>query len=293
MARILFAWELGGGLGHVLRAAPIMRSLTQRGHEVWAALRDLSRSEAVFGPMGVQCLQAPVKTSPPARPIPNARSFAHLLINNGFSEPTELAALAEAWRHVYRYVEPDLILLDHSPTALLAARAHTARRAVIGTGFCCPPNVAPLPGLRPWLDDDGERLKADEQQVLDTVNQILGRWQLAPLDRLGRLYAEVDETFLATFAELDHYPGRAEAQYWGVWPTGTGLAPCWPTGEGPRVFAYLKPFRALPALLARLDSLLELDYFATAARRFASRYAEFKPQDQIVRIADRIEQLAG
>jgi UDP:flavonoid glycosyltransferase YjiC (YdhE family) len=45
-------------------------------------------------------------------------------------------------------------------------------------------------------------------------------------------------------------------------------------------------------ILARLDSLLELDYFAAAARRFASRYAAFKPQDQILRIADRIEELA-
>ena len=34
MARILLAWELGGGLGHVTRLEPLARELVRQGHDV-------------------------------------------------------------------------------------------------------------------------------------------------------------------------------------------------------------------------------------------------------------------
>ena len=41
----------------------------------------------------------------------------------------------------------------------------------------------------------------------------------------------------------------------GAWPSRGGNEPTWPDGQGKRVFAYLKPFPALPDLLAELVAL--------------------------------------
>jgi hypothetical protein len=202
--------------------------------------------------------------------------------------------------------EPDLIVCDHSPTALLAARGLPARKAIIGTGFFCPPDECPMGDMRHWLPKAEERLRQDEEHVLANANGVLAAWGQPPLEQLSRLFCDVDETFLVTLPELDHFPGRGvrarpafapgspsppaplpvgegsnhafapgspsppvplpagegrrsvrrgEARYWGVWPNVGGKKPCWPDGRGKRVFAYLKPFPALPRLLQRLYDL--------------------------------------
>jgi len=252
LATILVTWELGGGLGHTVRLAPVLRGLRERGHAVFAALRDLSRVDATYHDIGITCLQAPLKTRKSANHIEPARTFTHILHNVGFGDLPELRALSRAWRNLYALVRPDLILFDHSPTAILAARGLPAKRAVVGTGFCCPPDESPFRDLRPWLPDDSERLARDEQRVLQQVNRLLAEWELALLDRLSQFYAEVDESFLCTFPELDHYPGRRNATYRGAWWEKGGKPPVWPEGEGRRVFAYLKRFPSLPKLLEQL-----------------------------------------
>lgn len=255
MATILVTWELGGGLGHTVRLTPILRGLRKRGHSVLAALCELSRIDARFEDLGITCIQAPVRVRKADHRIDPARTFAHVLHNVSCGDSGELRMLSRAWRNLYDLVRPGLILFDHSPTALLASRAFDAKRAVVGTGFCCPPDESPFRDLRPWMPDASESLKQDEQRVLDRVNCLLAEWKLAPLDRLSQLYAEVDDTFLCTFPELDHYPGRQNAAYYGVWSERGGKAPVWPEGQGKRVFAYLKPFPALPRLLERLSQL--------------------------------------
>ncbi len=147
-----------------------------------------------------------------------------------------------------------MIVFDHSPTALVAARGFRARRATLGTGFFCPLDESPLECLQPWLHPDLARLASDEQQVLSTINQVLGEWGQPPLDRLARMYHPCDEHFLVTFPELDHYPNRRGARYWGAWSSGFGKPPVWPPGAGKRIYAYLKPFPELPKLLELLAS---------------------------------------
>lgn len=255
MANILLAWEIGAGLGHLTQHVPILQRLKQTGHRLFAAVKDLSRVQATFGGLDVTCFQAPVKVGLSADQIDPPRSHAHILHNCGFSQPQELAAMAAAWRNLYQLVRPDLIVFDHAPTALLAARGLSARRATIGTGFCCPPPVTPFPDFRPWLPNPALTLLRDEEQLLANANQVLEAWQVAPLGRLADLYHDVDDTFLTTFPELDHYPARGGATYYGAWVTAGGLPPDWPAAAGKRIFAYLKPFATLPELMTALRDL--------------------------------------
>ena len=260
-ATIMFCWELGGGLGHLMQMLPLATDLARRGHRVVIVTRDLEGAASVFRRAGVRLLQAPL-CSGAARRFPGPVNYAQFLANTGFGNDGGLFARASAWRNLFLMLRPDVVVFDHSPTALLASRGLPMRRALIGSGFCCPPdNEDDDAGGGHWAvirparvgiaDKRGLAAAADE--VLARVNRQLDRWRLPHLARVGKLYSDVDENFLTTFAELDHFSTRSGATYWGpVLCDGEGDAPQWPNGDGPRVFAYLKPFQALGELLDRL-----------------------------------------
>jgi glycosyltransferase involved in cell wall biosynthesis len=217
---ILFAWELGGGLGHLMQILPLAEDLARDGHRVWVALKDLTRAADVLGRAGVSFLQAPAPAGPVR--IPRPLGYAQLLLNVGFAGDKELFARACAWRNLFRMTRPDLIVAEHAPTALLASRGLSVRRALLGPGFYCPPDepddgrlwgqLRPLPaGAR--LDT----LRAQEASLLAGINRLLENWKAPPLERLGRFYEGVDENFLTTLPELDPFPRRGGA--------GTGARP--------------------------------------------------------------------
>jgi UDP:flavonoid glycosyltransferase YjiC (YdhE family) len=284
MASILLTWELGGGMGHLANLAPLARGLVERGHRVTAALADLSRAHRAFAGVPVAFLQAPLRARSAGRPESQARTFAHVLLDNGFAEAGQLRTLVEAWRNLFEFIRPDLIVFDHSPTALLAARGRSTRRVLIGTAFFSPTDQYPLADLRPWLPDDSARCRQDEDRVLENANRVLAAFGQQPLERIAQLYQEVDENFLTTFPEFDPYvpeggrrkaEGRGQnARYWGPMLFSGGKAPEWPEGRGKRIYAYLKPFPALPRLLALLDEVAcpTLVYGDGLAERFGGQF---------------------
>jgi len=254
MARILFVWELGKGFGHLAPYLEYVRGLRSAGHEVIFAARDVANADQVFASAGVPILQAPLSLRNPGEVYRVQYVYAQLAHNVGLGDTSDLFARMKAWLHIFNYVQPDLAVFDHSPSALLAARAHACKRIVSGSGFLVPPAGEPQPAMRYWQKIDTDAVLAAERKLLAGMNQTLAALKCAPLARFCDLFA-CDLEFLLTPRELDHYPQRTEGNYVGQYPPAQyGVAPQWPNGHGKRLFAYLYPYKTLPALLQALDA---------------------------------------
>jgi UDP:flavonoid glycosyltransferase YjiC (YdhE family) len=117
MRHIVFAWELGGYLGHLFRILPIATRLRDEGYKVSFILGDLSRVEPVIGDLGFDVVQAPVWL-PKARKLPDPpASYAEILQYFGYLSDSGLTGLVKGWRKLFEWMQPDLVLFDYAPTA--------------------------------------------------------------------------------------------------------------------------------------------------------------------------------
>jgi hypothetical protein len=264
---VMMAWELGGGLGHMVPLSQVARPLLEAGHTVHMVLTDLSGVPAALGALAdhprLQLWQAPYWPSPLFGSADPA-SYAELLFRAGYLDAQRLAGLVQGWATLLDQLNPDLLLVDHAPTALLAARGRPLRRAQFGTGFFIPLMEAPIPSYREWEPVPRARVERSEALVRQTCNTILFQRGQPLLDHLHQLF-ECDETFLITVPELDHFERRSRSArppgmpppYWGSLASAShGQAPQWPAGTGPALFVYLKSdYRALGSVLQALKSL--------------------------------------
>ena len=253
MATFLFCWELGGWLGHVGRLAPLASGLAARGHEVAVALREPRHGPTLFP--GCRVLTAPQAVPVRSQQIVEPSTFADILHNAGAGDPAILNRAVAAWREILDLTRPNVLVLDFSPLALVAAQGHPTKTVLVGSGHSCPPDVTPLPDCCPWRNSYPDRLLRTEQRVLGILNQQLIAQGEAPLERVGQLFTRCAANLIATFPELDHYPNRPAGnhEYVGTWSELPGEKPCWPMGDGPRVFAYLKPASLAGQVLSELD----------------------------------------
>ncbi|HEY1773095.1 MAG TPA: glycosyltransferase [Gammaproteobacteria bacterium] len=269
MAHIVMCWELGGDLGHVARMKPLAEALHRKGHRVSFILRECLPAERLLDPEHFRWFQAPYQSEAvPGARIPT-RNMAEVMYNTGFHASRNLAGRVHAWRALFALLDPDLLVFDHSPTALLAACGLKIPRVILGTGFGIPPAVSPFPAFD--AGDTSSDLTESEVQITATVNGVLESMGEAPIARLADIYTAEAKVFF-TFQELDHYPTRNAGDYWGPTRQDAGIPTAWPDGVGKRVFAYLKPFDTLPALLKTLQesgcpTLIYLSKGAEATRR--------------------------
>ncbi len=250
MANILFTWELGKGSGHITPYINLIKQLEAQGHVVYFAARCLGKTHRLFKETRVIYLQAPILDVPFIQQVQPIDSYAKILNNYGYAEAEQLAGMITAWRNLYSIIKPDLVIFDFSPTALLAAREQLFKRLIIGTGFFTPPDICPVPGLHTLQGgtQDPKDLLEYENQLLAKINQALTLNQLPALSRFYDLH-KADHCLFSTFKELDHYPGRQDADYIGILHSPPGLKPEWPDHPGAKIFMYLNPFPTLPQLL--------------------------------------------
>ena len=252
---VLLAWELGSGLGHFNRLFQLGDALVGQGQRVAYVLVQQPPLDDGTAAVPREVMQAPFLKKPERLPPFAICNYGELLLHCGYRRPVDLQALFHGWCAIFQRYQPRLLIADHAPTALLAARALDLKAIRFGTGFAAPPSVTPFPLLSPLLEHFSERLRASEQTVLETVNRVLVECKYEPLVNLKDMFDSVERDFITSFPELDQYPARGPADYCGpMYLAEGGVEPAWPGDHQPRVFAYLKPeypnFRATVAQLA-------------------------------------------
>lgn len=243
MGRVVMCWELGANMGHIDRMLMSARALRARGHEVLFVLKDLSRTHARLVTEGYDVLQAPIWLPRMVNP-PRLVNFSAVLAAAGWLDASGLAGLLSAWRKLFDLSRADLVVCDHAPTAMLAARGRGVPIAAIGNCFEIPPHGDVFPAMNYWDRSDAAECARSDARVLAPVNQALALLGEAPLPRLTSLFDGV-RCMAASLPELAHYPDQEGGELVGPSYVGdSGVPPQWPAGEGRKAFVYLSPEHA-------------------------------------------------
>jgi UDP:flavonoid glycosyltransferase YjiC (YdhE family) len=253
MSHVVFAWELGYGLGHIAPLAALGREFQRRGHTVSFILRDLSRIGSLLDPGRVACFQAPIWLGTTAS-APSSATYADILLKHGYADPKFVRGRAWAWRRLLTALDADLLLLDHAPTALLASEGMRMARALYGSTFCAPPQTDPLPRMQWWERRGAENSQEREQLASNTLNTLRREMGNRELGNVASLF-DTDANFLLGVEALDHYPQRSEGTYYGPAPAprhGSSEIE-WPRQGKQRLFVYLSPdYAVIESLLIAL-----------------------------------------
>jgi hypothetical protein len=247
---LLYCWELGQGYGHVLNFRRLAVKLLQQGWKVSCIVNNVATARRML---------AEISVIEPAPRVQNrlrfnpTRNLAEILYNNGFHDGVELKHRVGLWQQQMQKFQPDIVLLDHAPTALIAAQLEGLPHAILGTGFFLPPDVSPLPDLQA----DTNPASDAEVTLLTMINPMMTQAGLPEFSRFSQLFYQAKEHFLCTFAEFDHYAQRENADYWGsAFDIEQGVHSHWPAGATQRIFAYLHgDYPDIQLLLSELNQL--------------------------------------
>lgn len=231
MARVLFAWELGGGFGHAGPLRVLADRLAASGHEPVFALRDVVTPAPLFRDRRYAILQGPYWPKPLSlRGRKHAiNNYADMLATCGYGQADDLASMVGAWDDLLAIVKPDLVVVDNAPTLALALYDRIPT-IFTGYGFTLPPaHERNFPVLR------------DETPPLISELILQGNVETVQKRRRARVPGSLTELFRGRFRamtsvrELDPYRVRQDPE---LGPLEMMPGPSMPPYQ-PSLFAYL------------------------------------------------------
>lgn len=257
--RALFAWELGGNLGHLSKDIALALQLRGTGHEVEFVCHDLNVASRLLTSHGFPFREIPA--FPPSRgAILRRKMSTHGEILRtlwGDSSVPVLRHLVAAWVDLLEARRVDAIVSDYAPSSIVGAIAADVPVALVGTGWEIPPIVSPLPWMSEESPPASRAIETQEIQLLDCINYVLHIFGRRPLETVSHLYA-ARPTFLTTFPELDHYWPRSNATYIGdIGASAPHKAVAWSESNSRKVLAYLR--QTTPGIENILLALAEVD----------------------------------
>ncbi|MEI6419453.1 MAG: hypothetical protein WCO82_10320 [Sphingomonadales bacterium] len=235
--RVLMAWELGLGLGHLASLMPTAQALVAQGHECSIAARDVTSVAALPAHPFRRVLAAPLWLK--SRVVSATYGHGQVIADAGFADDDGLAGLVASWLDLFALTRADGVVAEHAPAALLAAYVAGLPAVRLGSAFTCPPGRAPLPLVQPWNAPPGLAAGATEAVADRVVRLVCRRFGVPVLDGLAALYARSLDR-LTSWPELLP-PGHGDGRHCtGPLPGFAGTeAAEWPDTPGPRVLIYL------------------------------------------------------
>lgn len=243
MARILLAWELGAGHGHVRPLLSLAQQLRAAGHEVLFAARDLLRVQQAIGdPAAAPCQVLSAPAFPGLQTIVNVPLAALsdvLWYESGGHASEALRAHFHAWRNLLVGLRIDLLVGDAAPLALAAA-AGVCPRIGYG-GFFHLTDAAGWRIFRDWERIDRAAVEARAAQLLERLNLARRACALPAAASLAEACA-AEQHVQRGLAALDPYGVRTGVHYLGAAPDLPAPHWSWPpeSMDRPRLLAYLR-----------------------------------------------------
>ncbi len=252
-ARILLAWELGGGYGHVMPLRAIAAALLAQGYEVLMAARDLPKVARAFEGLPVAVLAAPFFPGLVAPPQQQSSLADVLWFDAGGHSAETLAAAFFAWRAVFDELCVDLVIADAAPLAVAAARGGV--RSLAYDSFFHATDAAAWGIFRDWERVDTAACADRSQRLLVHLNEVRESAGMGPAQNLSAGFG-AQLQYIRHLPELDYAGPRADVRYVCA-AFASGAEVPWPQPALPRrVFAYLR--KGYPATERMLHALARL-----------------------------------
>jgi UDP:flavonoid glycosyltransferase YjiC (YdhE family) len=262
MAKVVLVWEMGTDLGHISRLDALAQHLCRRGHRVTCIFSDLSQIPRLHTHLKVppyQILEGPKWQERKQKLSRLPASLTEVLLSVGFYKPQTITEKITQWRKLFADLEPDVILYDYAPTALLATRDLSCPKFNLGDPFSLPPARSPLPLFAHGVKVSEANLLISDRRLVDTINESLRAFSLNEIQYVYEIFS-ADKTFLLSIPELDpfsfirnleHYIGPFHVQQSDCHPLN------WENDARKRIFGYLKPL--YPQLKEILSAASGLD----------------------------------
>jgi UDP-N-acetylglucosamine:LPS N-acetylglucosamine transferase len=253
--KLLLAWEIGAGLGHMATLASLSRHFINKGHQVAYALRDVRTADHFHQSDQYIVYQAPVLGIRGSN-IGAAYDCADMLLIRGYEDTDYLKSGVEKWQAIFADYQPDIVVCDHAPSARLASYITGIPSYATGNGFTIPPLTSPLQSLYETKNPDLQRISKNEDRLNTCVNRLLTLYGLQKITRAVEIFYG-GFTFIRTFKELDQYPEREDTNFYGMpYDQISGVKAIWPSYSAKKVFIYLySSDPVLPRLLSVLHQL--------------------------------------
>jgi UDP:flavonoid glycosyltransferase YjiC (YdhE family) len=291
MAKVLFGWEFGSGLGHLTRMLAIAEGMRAAGHRCVLALSQPASARSVLARFAaddprISVVQAPFWTAPPQGRDSPTWSLADALQLFRYGDPSLLSVMARAWRGLFTEVRADLVVIDFAPTLNLAVGG-ACPVVALGNGYTVPPAGRRLPPIRPWQTDLPSGSVKAESDIIDAVNSTRAQFKFDPVPFLADLFSGT-KTFVCTIAELDPYATYRSQSYLRPF-NHSPMAGIRPIDHRPAksVFLYLPASHRFLSVTLEAIAALELDCRAYVANlpsairhRFGSSRIRFHANPQ-------------